>query len=56
MENQQDMLLHPVHLLIDLHIDTLTSDLTIRVNVMGSLAPMGHAKERSYVEKRSRGS
>ena len=45
-----------MHRLIDLRIDTLTSDLTCRVDVMDALAPMGHANEISYVEKRSKGS
>ena len=56
LENQQDILLHLVHQLIDFHIDTSMSDLTCGVNVMDALAPIGHANERSYVEKRSEGS
>ena len=32
------------------------SDLTCEVDVTDALAPIGHAKERSYVEKRSEGS
>ena len=45
-----------MHKLIDLCIDTSTSDLTCGVDVMDDLAPIGHANERSYVEKRSEGS
>ena len=56
LENQQDRLLHLVHWLIDLHIDTSMCNLTYGVDVMDALAPMGHANERSYVEKRSEGS
>ena len=53
LENQQDRLHHLVHQLIDLRIDTSMSDLTCEVDVTDALAPIGHAKERSYVEKRS---
>ena len=45
-----------MHQLIDLRIDTSMSDLTCGVDVMGALEPIGHANERSYVEKRSEGS
>ena len=41
LENQQDRLLHLVYRLIDLRIDTLTSDLTCGVDVMDALAPIG---------------
>ena len=53
LENQQDRLLHLMHQLIDLRIDTSTSDLICGVDVMDALVPIGHANERSYVEKRS---
>ena len=56
LENQQDRLLHLVHRLIDLRIDTSMSDLTCGVDVMDALASIRHANERSYVEKRSEGS
>ena len=55
LENQQDRLLHLMHRLIDLRIDTSTSDLICGVDVMDALVPIGHANERSYVEKRSEG-
>ena len=56
LENQQDRLLHLVHQLIDLCIDTSISVLTYGVDVMDALAHIGRANERSYVEKRSKGS
>ena len=56
LENQQDRLLYLVHRLVDLRIDTSMSDLTCGVDVMGALASIEHANERSYVEKRSEGS
>ena len=51
LENQQDRLLYLVHRLVDLCIDTSTSDLTCGVDVMDALAPTGYANERSFVEK-----
>ena len=45
-----------MHQLIDLRIDTSMSDLTCGVDVMDVLARIGHANERSYIEKRSEGS
>lgn len=56
LENQLDRPLHLVHRLVDLRINTSTSDLTCGLDVMDALAPKGHANERSYVKKRSEGS
>ena len=49
LENQQDRLLHLVHRLIDLRINTSTSDLIY--GVMDALALIGHANERSMLKR-----
>nr|POE50394.1 hypothetical protein CFP56_35567 [Quercus suber] len=57
LESQHDRLLHFMHQLYDLHIDTLANDMTCGVDVLDAYASHripGHVNESSSIEKRAR--